>query len=280
MPIRLRATADPVAVARLLADLSHQAKYLATLDQRDSLEPYARWSTNTLRKLGHVLSSNEAERLIATPRYWMLQSVVNETMPVAQVHNMISLELEQRSRALLDARAELLNGIWSWRDGKAVAAILDTNILIHEQHYLFDVNWNRKLSVFYDVPVILAIPMKVVDELDGLKDRGVEKVRAKARTAIKMIEDTIRWDIGSAVVLEQRMEPGLRMNSEVHLLIMKDEPDHLPLPVADAEIVDRALAISPMVTSTWIVSNDTGIRFRPASVGLQSANLSYEDVHL
>jgi len=258
-----------------LADTALATHRISKTEPYKALLAYFEWSTTALRRLVPLLGPKEAERLIATPRHWMLQAASPESIQRDRLQSLVSLELEERSKELLDAATEIQLEFAAWGGGKAVVAVLDTNILIDHHQDLLQVNWNSKLNEFYEVPVVLAIPMKVIDELDTLKDRG-DKIRGKARLALKMIEDTFRGGLSTRLMLERSVSSGSQMNSAIMMKIVEDDLEHVPLAMADSEIVDRALSVSSLAKQTWVITNDTGMRFRAVSAGLRTDKLSYE----
>jgi len=82
----------------------------------------------------------------------------------------------------------LFDEIKSWGRGEAVAAVLDTNVLLKFGTGLNQVDWSVKLKERRNVPIVLVIPVKAIDELDNLKNRGTSEQRTLARLALRRLE--------------------------------------------------------------------------------------------
>lgn len=230
---------------------------------------YLAWVANTERRLRHFIPPSAMARLVTTARYHLVHASVPEAAG-RSLRALLDVELEERGQVFAEAATAVDSEFDSWGRGRAQVGFLDTSVLVHNFDHLLDRPWGSLLGD-EDLPVVLAITMKVVDELDNLKDRGSKEVQAKARAALRWIEGSIKRPARSVVLRAPAFlhdEPGL------WLKVVVDDLDHRPLPVADAEIVGRALAMSAFAHSVSVVTNDTGMMLRARAAGLNATRLA------
>jgi hypothetical protein len=225
---------------------------------------FAQWANNTIRQLRHLIRPSDLEALVLTRRYWTLQSLVAMAGTV-QINHLLNMEMDERKQALEDTIRELTAQIEHWsRPGAYV--IPDTSVYVKHTEKLED--WGRLsfLDMRTNVPIHIVVPIIVVDELDRLKDSGTKFTR---------------WRAGySLAVLDRLLSPGerlgvltaadiLNVREEVSIEVVLDPPEHTRLPIADDEIVDRALAVQTLAgKSITLVTYDTGQSTRAGMAGL------------
>jgi predicted ribonuclease YlaK len=129
--------------------------------------------------------------------------------------------------------------------------------------------------VFPDKRLHLLVPMVVIDELDGIKNKG---------------QDLKRWRAAYTVgVLERIFSPGHRMpgllregqygvRGAIDMEILYDPPGHIRLPINDDEIIDRASAVQDLAERpVTLLTYDTGQSTRARNAGLTVVKLT-EDI--
>ena len=139
--------------------------------------------------------------------------------------------------------------------------VLDTSVLVADPGCLHN---------FSGVDVV--IPLTVIEELDGLKNR-VDDVGRAARTALRTIEELrVRagGSLATAVALSDEPDAGtlqIEINGvQKHLLI-----EHgLDPAVPDNRIIGAAIGQS-MQAPTTMVSNDAALRIKAAHMGVAAA---------
>jgi rRNA-processing protein FCF1 len=278
MTIGLRSTAVPKDVVEKLRSIELEASNILGKSSTGifMLSDYLQWATRAVRLIGFDLTTREINRLIATPRHAALQSI-NPSTYGGSLGEFVSLEVNDRIRELQEARDELLNDYDEWGRGAAMAVVLDTNVMMSFHDKLTMIDWNAKLNARRQIPFILAVTMKVVDELDNLKDRGTGEAKTKARQAVLMLEDVFKYGVRREM-LSEAGSPITTNRSSLHIKLIKDEIDHVSLSIADAEIIDRALSIAPYVQSTYVATNDTGMILRARTFGLKAFRITGSDV--
>lgn len=134
------------------------------------------------------------------------------------------------------------------------------------------------LGLSQDDELVIAVPMQVIDELDRNKvnrkdpPKGQEPVRNQARKSLRFLEG--RLDSGSKRVSLRDATDDL---PELHLSLISQPLDHVPLLDADLEIVDRALTIQPYAKDVRLITFDYGMMFRARQAGLTVTRLEGEE---
>ncbi len=119
----------------------------------------------------------------------------------------------------------------------------------------------------------ILVPITVVDELDGLKNKA-SKPHAKWRAGYTLAHlDKVFAKSAGPATLRARSADGSR--GYVRMEIMFDPPGHVRLPINDDEIIDRALAIQPLVgRPVTVLTYDTGQSMRARAAGLTVKKLT------
>jgi hypothetical protein len=240
------------------------------------LTGYLEWAARSARMLHNRLKAADIDRLILTRGYDRLLaaagSLTGTDTGIQRVLNgLIDMELrlcvEAFDEIIHDLRS--LNPQWCADD---LYAVLDTSVYIEHDDKLEKLDIAPKLTAFPDKRLHLLVPMVVIDELDGIKNKG---------------EDFKRWRAAHTLgVLERIFSPGQRMpgllrNGEqgvrgtIDAEILYDPPGHVRLPINDDEIVDRAVAAGPLAGKpVTLVTFDTGQTFRAREADLPVVKLT------
>lgn len=232
---------------------------------------YNTWADEAVRSLRGRISSEDVDRLVLTKRYWLLQSIEIYSYPVP---GMLRTEIGEREAAFKDAVWSLGEQIKHWsRD--AVFVVPDTSVCFNADK-LEDWDVGAVLGT-REAPVHLLFPMVVIDELDRLKEvKGDARWRASYTLAVLDRVLSLGTTIG---VLRPKDFTALKVGGiprgKVTVEIVLDPPGHVRLPIADDEIIDRALAIQSLAgREVIIITYDTGQSHRARMVGLKELKLS------
>ncbi|MFI5959781.1 PIN domain-containing protein [Cryptosporangium sp. NPDC051539] len=123
--------------------------------------------------------------------------------------------------------------------------------------------------------VHLVVPMLLLDELDGQKDRGQDTARTKARVALRTLDAAWRAehsqsDHGPLRFGELRGDQADMVTVE----LLPDPRGHQRLSIADDEIIDRAVWVQSMsARAVTIVTYDVGMSTRARLAGLRETLL-------
>jgi hypothetical protein len=144
---------------------------------QDRLHAYLEWATSAVQHLGNQIIRADLDRLVLTPGYERLLSVAGrltsfEVGTQRVLNGMLSLELQQRVAAFEAAYKVLDEQIHRWsRLGAFLVA--DTTVFIEHENKLEELDLAAIADAEDDLaPVHLFVPIVVVDELTGLKDKA------------------------------------------------------------------------------------------------------------
>lgn len=240
------------------------------------LTGYLEWAARSARMLHNRIKAADIDRLILTRGYDRLLtaagSLAGTDVGTQRVRNgLIDMELRLRAEALDEIIKDLqsLNPQWCADD---LYAVLDTSVYIEHDDKLEKLDIAPELTAFPDKRLHLLVPIVVIDELDGIKNKGEDFKRWRAAHVLGVL--------GRIFSPGQRM-PGLLRNGEqgvrgaVDMEILYDPPGHVRLPINDDEIVDRALAAGPLAGKpVTLVTFDTGQTFRAREADLPVVKLT------
>ena len=240
------------------------------------LTGYLEWATRSARMLRNRIQNADIDRLIFTRGYerllTALGSLTSTDIGVQRVVNgLIDMELRLQAQALDEIIKELQNTNPQWA-ADDLYVVLDTSVYIEHDAKLENLDIAPGLTPWPDKRLHLLVPMVVIDELDGIKNKGEELKRWRAAYTIGVLERIFSPG--------QRM-PGLLREGEygvrgaVDMEILYDPPGHIRLPVNDDEIIDRTLAARPLAGKpVTLVTFDTGQAFRARHEELPVMKLS------
>ncbi len=134
--------------------------------------------------------------------------------------------------------------------------VLDTSVLVADPGALHEFSG-----------CALNVPLTVIEELDGLKNRG-DGVGQTAREALRGIE-SLRVRAGGSLVEPLALAHGgtlaIVLNGVNHTLLAEH---HLDPASPDNRIIGAALGLQRAGTEVEVVSNDAALRIKAAHVGL------------
>lgn len=146
------------------------------------------------------------------------------------------------------------------RDGAPTTrtrVVLDTSVLIADPDCY---------SAFADTDIV--IPLTVIEELDGLKNR-LDDVGRAARTALRTLEEHRTRNGGS--LAEPVPIDSCTLRIEINGVQKHRLTEHgLDAAIADNRIIGAALGQAELAPTT-MVSNDAGLRIKAAHLGLEAA---------
>ncbi|MGH3221605.1 MAG: hypothetical protein ACRDPY_23410 [Streptosporangiaceae bacterium] len=193
---------------------------------------YLEWATNSVRMLERRVSTADIDRLVLTPGYERLLVAVG-TLTGANIgtqrvlNGLVDHEIQQRSQALEEAIRDLDTQGRRWPQGTAYA-VADTSFYIEYDDKLRDIDFAPLLpGAWLDKPATIIMPIIVLDELDGLKQRGgTTHVKWRASYTLAVLDDIFARS-GTQGVLRQAAD-GTR--GAVLMDILYDPQRHQRLP--------------------------------------------------
>lgn len=251
----------------------------------DRLNAYRPWSSQQIRSLSAHLTASSIDELIATGRYWVLQTLEPAAYGLPALGDLVDLELTACVAALDEAAQTLKTQADAWSEwrGSGIpgapfhAVVLDTNVLLRHADELIEIEWNRGLNIFPHYAIALGVPMVVVEELDRLKDSNAsmfidgEKhaTRTLARLALKSLDRIFQGGYMSSLI-RHRGTTGANSFADLHAVLTVDDLSHSRLGDADLEIIDQALRLRPFTADVALATYDQSMIFRARSAGLKA----------
>jgi rRNA-processing protein FCF1 len=251
---------ETVEVLSLVRNALVNARGGAT-HQDQQMMAYVGWATTQAQYLQSFIARDDIERLVLTRSFYALLD--NSTGSSPRGFPLLSGEVTARL-ADLEATIATLDGQLARWESAFELVVLDTNVYVHAPDpfdaldlsaYLGTDRWH------------LLIPLVVIDELDRLKrstgtaDNG-DRMRNRARQALRSLEQSV--EAGDLIY------PQGYSTVEVVL-----DPDrHVRMPLADDEIIDRAVTVQRIAgRSVHVMTSDTGMLFRARAAGLSAHKL-------
>ncbi|WP_188037098.1 PIN domain-containing protein [Actinotalea sp. JY-7885] len=237
----------------------------------DLYNAYLAWSALQMRMLRYTLTTESLNRLVTTRRHWALLSLD----PAGKGNNLallVEVELDSQLRALEIAMVEVRRDLKRHATVDAFV-VPDTNVFIHAPVPFDELAWDTTAQAG-QAHLRLLVPMMVIDELDGLKNRGTgtvsdaskEPVRSRARTTLRILERLLA-EPAEPVILTPESRPA------VSLMVLFDDPDHARLLDADSEIIDRTRTVADATgKAATVASYDLGMRLRARMAGLETVD--------
>lgn len=278
--IRLAPGANPKNALQMVTDAATKlANVLGSGTAFDQYNKYLEWASQQGNVLSYQLHADELDRIITTRRYWSLLSLDTTTIQFTTLAELVRGEVTQRALNLEEAKKRLTADLARWDHGEAVAVVLDTNVwLKHFEDPIKDIDWNSLLDERQGVPLVLSVPMKVVDELDRHKrsrenaPKGGRPLRRRAGLALRYLESHAAAP-GERTVLQEGRMSTRPATSSIYLSILEQPLNQPQIPDADLEIIDRSLAIQPYAKDVRLVTTDFGMIFRAGQAGLKTTRV-------
>lgn len=231
-------------------------------------ENYVRWSDNAADRLSTLLAPADVERLITTKTYWLMQA--HNPHADGSRTALINNEVRQRIADLELEVSSLAEEAARWV-GDEHLLVVDTSAWVHSPIEPADIDWWTGIDGFPSAGVHLAVPALVVDELDGLKDRGQGPVRGRARAVLRLLESTMTGRALSGTVSVGRAPT----RGPARATFLADPRGHARAPIADDEIISRAADLRDLLDRpVTVMTLDIGMRLRARGQGLSLYNFS------
>jgi len=117
----------------------------------------------------------------------------------------------------------------------------------------------------------------VIEELDGLKQRGDTQARWRAGYTLRILNDVLTNPKEPARLRaadSSALQTGGIPRGEISVELLFDSPGHVRLPVNDDEIIDRLLAAQAIAgRPLTLITYDTSQSFKARAAGLRVIRL-------
>lgn len=243
---------------------------------------YLDWANRAARTLGYQIRETDLASLVLNKRYELLLSsfgTMSTPLMEAQrvVRDLVRLELDQRIADLEETINTLQSYQQRWKNAHDLV-VLDTCFYIHHPDKLEDADIATAAD-FAGTRAHVLVPMVIVDELDGLKRQNKQPARWRAGYTVAVLDQVFkRGNVGRLHPYDNTTNAdGLVGQGEVTMELLFDPPGHVRLPIADDEIIDRAVAVQTLAgRMVTLVTYDTGMSTRARSAGLKAKRLQEE----
>ncbi|MBN1172903.1 MAG: hypothetical protein JXA67_12075 [Micromonosporaceae bacterium] len=283
MLVTLMPGADRMYVLDQLRQAAHRI-----IGQNHLGKPYehARWVMESARALRGQISRHDLDQLFYAPIFHQFAA---GTM-VAQ--GLLEADIHERKGLLAAAADTLEEQITAWNvPAETTLAAVDTSVFLSHPSWTRDddpakviasIRWAEDLNVGR-ADVLLIIPEVVIRELDRLKESGNKALRYRAQVTLAVIDRLLGDPYGTVTI--QPSSPGQPEAGEwpetlrggVQLKVFYDDATHRPLTDADAEIIDRVLAVQSLAgKSVRLVTMDTGMGLNARRAQLEVAKPTRE----
>lgn len=237
---------------------------------------YLGWANDSVRMLEHRVSAADIGRLVLTSGYERILAATgilagDDTATQGVLSGLLRREIERQGEILAEAVKDLQEQIRRWPPNR-LYAVADTSFYIDHEHKLEDIDLADQVHPTWpDQVITLIVPIIVLDEMDGLKNRGPNHhVKWRAGHTLAVF-DRIFARPGAQGILQQPAAGRGGTLADVFF----DPAGHERLPIADDEIIDRALAAQGLTgTTVTLLTFDTGQAARARNAGLDVNKLS------
>ncbi|MEV3973519.1 PIN domain-containing protein [Streptomyces sp. NPDC050698] len=156
--------------------------------------------------------------------------------------------------------------------------VADTSFYIQNPEPLKDVDLHKVLRLPSGEHIRLLFPIVVVDEPDGMKESGKQRARWRAPHTLGLLDEVLAGSRqGILRQAELNCESG-EVRGEISVEIVLDQPGHVRLPIADDEIVDRAVTYQALAgRQVHLLTCDTSQHTRGCAAGLQVTKVATND---
>lgn len=246
----------------------------------DTVLKYLEWANNAVGRLVGQIADRDLNRLVLTSRHGqILANLAILTAPdaVRFANGLLDLELRQRTDDF-NAAVQALEVVVGRREQAGRNIVFDTGVFIQHPEKLEEVDF-RTLTGIYDDTVNLVVPLVVIDELDNLKQHNKPHVRWRAGYSLAVLDRLFSSGRPSFAVLHgldlSEAAVGGLPKPKVTIELLFDQPGHVRLPIADDEIVDRAVALQTLAGEpVTLFTFDTGQSMRARAAGLTVRKLA------
>lgn len=246
----------------------------------DVYNAYISWVHDTVRQLSQLVSNVDLDRLVLTPRYWALQAQPT-TVELQPMRQLLNAEIDERARVLREAVEAVDEEKRRWQHPGALV-MPDTSFYVTHEDKLEAADLAAVVGL-REEPIRVLVPILVIDELDNLKRHNDKHVRWRAGYSLAVFDRVLRSTTAPSLLREEnfdvvRDQTGGIPRGQITIEVLFDPPGHERSPIADDEIVSRALtAEARSGRRVRVVTYDTGQASRARHAGLQVFKLSTDE---
>ncbi|HET8892752.1 MAG TPA: PIN domain-containing protein [Gaiellaceae bacterium] len=186
--------------------------------------------------------------LLYSERFWRLTDLAVRTEPMILRETARVVDLLKVLRDTLDEMVE------RFASPSRYIAVLDTNVLLHHKP-VTDVLWT---DVVGESRVTLAIPVRVLDEMDAKKAANNQNLRDRASKRVNLLAPLVLAEASSSPVRE-----GVDL-TVVGSVDLDPDAKRRPAPPVDVDVLDTCVALRSVArtNAVFLVTGDLGMAAR------------------
>jgi hypothetical protein len=247
-------------------------------------DEFIRWFKAARDRIGTGLSASDREQVLSIAIAWRVTASLPPN-PDALAYGLIASEFDLALERIQVAHESLRQTIERLNQIPGVLVVLDTSVLIQHRNKLAELLIADDLGE-RNSAVRMVIPIVVVDELDRLKESTKKDVRWRAAHSLGKLDELLgqAGGDGTGPVSLSDGRPTTDGTTlpvgPAYVEVLHDPREHVRLPNADDEIIDRALALRDAAQGTnrlRLVTFDTGQHLRARAAGLEVTKLERAD---
>ncbi|MFI4971048.1 MAG: PIN domain-containing protein [Hyphomicrobiales bacterium] len=254
MSLAIRPGRNQTSIIRELTDLTTDGNNVITAyHEGEALRShYLQWVESLEAHLRSMFTDSAISQHALTDRYF---TILEEGRNLARMRPLIQAEV----MAQLDWLAELMEPITALDralgETSSIIAVVDTNLFLHYPPFP-QIPWPEITDTD---SICLAIPLRVIEELDELKYRGQPKVRQRARHALRLIRESLIPTKGLVATI----------NPNTTLQVLTQAKNRVRTSDADEEILQAAFDLLAFQRRVVLITGDNAMLIRGLSLGIE-----------
>lgn len=276
--IELHPDAKATEVLAQLRDLRSKLEGIrgSGVSPQELLNRWREWSAQALLRGANILSGASGSHILLGDRFELLHLVsMRDQAPT--IASLIDAELQLRIETLDKSISAIEEFQRSLSD---LAIVIDTSVMMNAGPRVAKIVWDDVVNAITR-EASFVVPIRVVEELDGLKDRGSADQKSNARHALKWLSDTMGGRAARVPfppeIRKSDSEPG-RSAGEATIRVLVDDLSRVALVEGDRDIIDRAIQLKPYTERVILVTMDLAMTFRARALGLEAVQLPHEQI--
>ncbi len=243
---------------------------------QELLNRWREWSAQALLRGASMLSGASRSHILLGDRFELLHLLsLRDQAPT--IASLINTELQLRIE-ILNATISKIEEFQRFLSDLVI--VIDTSVMMNAGPRITAIEWDDVVNKITR-KASFVVPIRVVEELDSLKDRGNADQKGNARYALKWLSDTMGGSAAPVLfppkIEASDSEPGTPAG-EANIRVLVDDLSRVALVDGDRDIIDRALQLRPYTERVILVTMDLAMTFRARALGLDAVRLPHEQI--
>ena len=153
---------------------------------------YALWRQNSEREFRDVLTSEVFWQLFSPPEPWIFDAEESISNQISTIEINTDIARRQNFISAIIKEIQDLVLFWTYTELNISTVVPDTNVVLYHFQRFSLIDWYRNSNSPFDGPIIICLPITVIDELDKLKrsdrtDSQGKSIRLLAQSSISTL---------------------------------------------------------------------------------------------